>query len=222
LILYDADVAAPNPFTTRLFIHERGGITFDTKVIALSTLENRAKPYREQVNPRGEVPALRLDDGRVLTEVTAICEYIDELAVGGQTLIGTTADERAFTRSWTRWADLEIAQGAINWWRGSEAATDFYRGHRVIFREGQHELRQMAERGLNMLDDHLGAMRFLCNDKRPMLADILLFGILFSMSRSGPWMTNPGRTNVVAWFERMMTRPSCEAAAHSFTGHVSV
>ena len=222
MILYDADVAAPNPFTARMFIHERGGVTFDAKVIALSTLENRGVAYREHVNPRGEVPALQLDDGRVLTEVTAICEYIDEIAVGGQTLIGITADERAFTRSWTRWADLEIAQCAINWWRGSEAATDFYRGHRVIFREGQHELRQVAERGLNMLDDHLGNTRFLCNDTRPMLADILLFGILFSMSRSGPWMTNPGRSNVGAWLDRMTARPSCKAAAQPFTGRVTV
>lgn len=222
MILYDADSAGPNPFTVRLFAHERGGLTFDTEVVALSTLENRGKHYREAVNPRGEVPALRLDDGRVLTEVTAICEFFDEIAADGKTLIGSTTEERAFTRSWTRWVDLEIAQGVVNWWRGSEDAENFYRGNRVIFRNGRSELRQMAERGLNALDDHLDGKQFICNDDRPMLADILLFSFLFTMSASGPWMNNPGRKSVAAWFKRMEARPAREAAMNAFSGSIKL
>jgi glutathione S-transferase len=80
----------------------------------------------------------------------------------------------------------------------------------------------MAERGLNALDDHLGGKIFICNDTRPMLADILLFGFLFTMSASGPWMNNPGRKNVAAWFERMKARPACAAAMSAFTGLVTI
>lgn len=220
MILYDADLAGPNPFTVRLFVHERGGLTFDAEVVSLSTLENRGKDYRGNVNPRGELPALRLDDGRVLTEITAICEYFDETAHAGSSLIGSSAEERAFTRSWTRWVDLEIAQGMTNWWRGSEDARNFYRGNRVIFREGQFELREMAERGLNSLDDHLAGKMFICNDEKPMLADILLFSFLVTMSPSGPWMNNPGRKHVAAWFKRMETRPSRAAALSAFSGSI--
>lgn len=210
--LYDSDVRGPNPFSVRLFIHERSGLALESQVIALSTLENRRLPYRSTVNPRGELPALRLDDGRVLTEITAICEYLDEVATAGPSLIGATPEERAFTRSWTRWADAEIAQGVVNWWRGSADAENFYRGNRVIFREGRHEMRLMAERGLNALDDHLDEKNFLCNEERPMLADILLFGFLFTMAGSVAWANNPGRTGVSRWFDRMAARPSCEAA----------
>ena len=188
----------------------------------LSTLENRGKKYRDTVNPRGELPALRLNDGRVLTEITAICEYFDEIASGGRTLIGSTAEERAFTRSWTRWADLEIAQGVTNWWRGSGDAINFYRGNRVVFREGQFELRQMADHGLNAMDDHLDGREFICNDERPMLADILLFSFLFTMSGTGPWINNAGRKNVAAWFKRMEARPSREAAMNAFSGSVRI
>ena len=73
MILYDANAPGPNPVTVRLFAHERGGLGFDVVTIDLVGLENRKRPYLTGVNARGEVPALRLDDGSVLTEITAIC-----------------------------------------------------------------------------------------------------------------------------------------------------
>jgi glutathione S-transferase len=51
--------------------------------------------YRNAVNARGEVPALRLDDGRIITEITAICGYFDEIAEGGRRLFGETPEDRA-------------------------------------------------------------------------------------------------------------------------------
>lgn len=73
MIFYDARQPGPNPVTVRLFVHERRGLKFDVQLIDLAGLENRKRPYRENVNARGEVPALRLDDGKVITEITAIC-----------------------------------------------------------------------------------------------------------------------------------------------------
>lgn len=57
------------------------------------SLENRRLAFRTNVNARGELPALRLDDGTVLTEITAICKYLDEVAEGGTSLYGDTAQE---------------------------------------------------------------------------------------------------------------------------------
>ena len=79
--LYDA--LGPNPLVVRLFIHERGGLEFDAETVDIINLANRGLQCRQQVNPRGEVPALILEDGRLLTEITAICEYLDEIAKGG-------------------------------------------------------------------------------------------------------------------------------------------
>ena len=40
------------------------------------------------------MPCLELDDGSILAEITAICEYLDEISPGAS-LIGATPQERA-------------------------------------------------------------------------------------------------------------------------------
>ena len=52
-------------------------------------------------------PALALDNGLVLSEITAICEYLDEVGPAGKTLVGATPEERAETRMWARRIDLK-------------------------------------------------------------------------------------------------------------------
>ncbi|WP_058833639.1 glutathione S-transferase family protein [Luteimonas abyssi] len=207
--LYDGGVS-PNPFTVRLFIAERGGLSLEVEAVDLLNLANRSEPYLS-VNPRGEVPALRLDDGTVLTEITAICEYLDEVAATGPSLVGQTAEQRAATRMWTRRVDLEAAQRFIDWWRGSEDADAFYRGHRVTQSAGREANRRIAEQGFGRLDQDLAGRSFFFGE-RPGLADILLFAFMFTMKDAIPWLNPPDRTNVAGWFTRMSERPSVSAA----------
>jgi glutathione S-transferase len=221
MLVYDANVIGPNPYTVRLFAHERGGLSFQAETIDLANLANRGKLYRSTVNPRGEVPALRLDDGRVVTEITAVCEYFDEMAAGGRSLIGETPEERATVRMWTRRVDMEIAQPMVAWWRGGADAEDFYRGNRTLSAAGQRDNRLIADRGLNQLDDDLIGLNFLCGD-RPMLADILLYGFMGSMLALVPWLNPPSRRNVAAWFQRMADRPTSANALIPFESHVSL
>ncbi|KAF4556559.1 Glutathione S-transferase-like protein 4 [Elsinoe fawcettii] len=111
-------------------------------------LENRRLAYRK-INPRGEVPALVLEDGTVLTETPAVCEYIDEIATSGQSLYGNTALERAETRMWLRRMDLEIVQPLTNWFRNDEATIDFYQGNRTPNPEARMQLKLQVNQGLN-------------------------------------------------------------------------
>jgi glutathione S-transferase len=207
--LYDAPYA-PNPFTVRLFIAERGGITLDVELVDLGNLENRSPTFRA-INPFGTVPALLLDDGSVLSDIIAICEYVDEVAIGGRSLIGLTPDERAHTRMWTRRVDHEIAQPVANWWRGSDEAIEFYRGHRVPQSGGRLENKLSAMQGLNLIDDTLQDLDFL-GGSMPAMADILLFAFISGMQIVTPWLLPPGRRNVAAWFERMEERPAVTMA----------
>ena len=220
MILYDSNFAAPNPYTVRLFAHERGGLNFQAETIDLANLANRALSYRTTVNARGEVPALRLDDDRIVTEITAICEYFDEIATGGRSLIGQTAEERATVRMWTRRVDLEVAEPMVAWWRGGADAEAYYRGNRVLTPAAQQDNRLIADRGLNQLDDDLSGRDFLCGD-RPMMADILLYGFMATSVSVVPWLNPPGRTNVAAWFQRMADRPASAKALDSFEAQVS-
>lgn len=210
MILYDANAPGPNPVTVRLFIHERGGLDLDVVTVDLASLANRAKPYRTTVNARGEVPALRLDDSRVITEITAICGYLDEVAKGGRRLFGTSPEERAQIAMWVRRVDLEIAQPFVTWWRGTEAGENLYRGNRILFPEARTTNRRLAEAGLNQLDDDLDGREFIAGDEVTM-ADILLYGFMGAMIGIVPWLNPPGRKNVAAWYDRMAARAASQA-----------
>ena len=69
---------------------------------------NRQDEYLAK-NPGGQLPCLQADDGTYIAEITAICEYLDEVG-GGESLIGNTAEEKAVTRMWTRRVDLNICE----------------------------------------------------------------------------------------------------------------
>jgi len=53
------------------------GLTADPRFVHLRRGEQRGADYLS-INPQGLLPALVLDDGRVLTQSLAICEYLDE------------------------------------------------------------------------------------------------------------------------------------------------
>jgi len=101
--LYDS--VGPNPHVVRMFIAEKG-IEIPTETVDIMAGANRKPDYLAK-NPGGGSPALELDDGSVLAEITAICEYLEE-RFPTPPLLGSTAEERAETRMWTRRIDLGI------------------------------------------------------------------------------------------------------------------
>src|SRR4051794_28183596 len=60
------------------------------------------------VNPKGQVPALRLDDGRVLTENPAIAEYIADLRPEAGLVPGPGSIERYRVLEWLSFAGSEL------------------------------------------------------------------------------------------------------------------
>ena len=122
MLFYDS--VGPNPKVVRMFMAERGIAGIPTQTIDLRGGENRRPPYLAK-NPAGQCPALELDNGTVLAEITAICEYLDEVGPQGKTLIGATPEERAETRMWTRRIDLSIVEPMANGFRFSEGLKMF-------------------------------------------------------------------------------------------------
>lgn len=155
MLLYDS--FAVDPYVVRLFILERGGLSLDVQTVDIMALDNRKPPYRTEVNPRGELPALRLNDESsfVLTEITAICEYLDEVAKSGKSLYGETALQRAETRMWLRRMDLEIAQPVIEWYRNDPETIDFYKGNRIPTPEARVNQKVVINHFFNRLDEEL-------------------------------------------------------------------
>jgi glutathione S-transferase len=196
----------PNPHTVRMFMAEKG-LDVPRIEVDLRGGENRREPYLS-INPAGQTPALELDDGTVLTEITAICEYVDELKRDTPSLIGDTPEERARTRMWARRIDLNILEPATNGFRFSQGLKMFQNRVRCI-PQAADELKATARDKLVWLDGLMGAKHFIAGDRLTM-ADILLFAFLDFMNKVGQPL-DPGLKNLGAWFARMKARPSAAA-----------
>ena len=196
----------PNPRMVRMFMAEKG---FDVPKVEVDLRggENRREPYLE-VNPSGQCPALELDDGTVLAEITAICEYVDEIKKDTPSLIGDTPEERAKTRMWVRRIDLNIAEPAANGFRFSMGLKMFQDRIRCI-PEAAEGLKATARDKLAWLDGLLGSKPFVAGDKLT-LADIHLFAFVDFMGSVGQPLS-PDAKNLTAWFGRMKARPSAAA-----------
>ena len=196
----------PNPRMVRMFMAEKGFAVPKVEV-DLRGGENRREPYL-QANPSGQLPALELDDGTVLAEITAICEYVDEVKKDTPSLIGDTPEERAKTRMWTRRIDLNIVEPAINGFRYAEGLKLFQNRIRCI-PQAADDLKAVARERLAWLDGLMGDKPFVGGAKLTM-ADIMLFAFLDFMKGVGQPI-DPARKNLAAWFERMKARPSAAA-----------
>jgi glutathione S-transferase len=196
----------PNPRMVRMFMAEKG---FQVPKIDVDLRggENRREPYLK-VNPAGQTPALELDDGTILAEITAICEYVDEKKKDTPSLIGDTAEERGKTRMWTRRIDLNICEPGANGFRFAEGLKMFQdRVHCIP--QAADDLKATARKWLAWLDGLMGSNPFVAGNKLTM-ADILLFAFLdFAKGVGQP--LDPANKNLTAWFERMKARPSAAA-----------
>ena len=197
----------PNPHMVRMFAAEKG-LALETVEVDLMGGENRRPPYAETVNPAGQTPALVLDDGTVIAEITVICEYLEERHPT-PALIGATAEERAETRMWTRRIDLGICEPLANGFRAAEGRRIFENRMKLVGAEGAAELKAIARDRLLWLDGQMQGREFICGD-RFSLADVLLFAFLAFGAQVGQPIPDEA-TWVKAWFARVQARPSAAA-----------
>lgn len=195
----------PNPGVVRMFLAEKG-LNPERVEVDLMSGENRRAPYTD-INPAGQTPALVLDDGVIITEITAICEYLDEIG-SGPSLIGDTPEARAITRMWTRRVDLNVCEPLTNGFRYAEGLALFKDRLRTI-PQAADDLKAIAREKLAWLDGLIAGRDFIAGD-RLTLADILLFVFLAFGAQVGQPL-DPANKNLTAWFERMKARPSAAA-----------
>jgi len=77
MMLWSAAAPAPNPRRVTIFLAEKG-VTIPVTDLAILKREHKAPAFLLK-NPRGQVPALELDDGTVIAESISICRYLDAL-----------------------------------------------------------------------------------------------------------------------------------------------
>ncbi|HEX4742855.1 MAG TPA: glutathione S-transferase family protein [Caulobacteraceae bacterium] len=197
----------PNPRVVKMFIAEKG-LQIPRQQVDLPAGENRREPFTN-LNPSGQTPALEIEEGLILAEITAICEYLEEL-YPDPPLIGTTAMQRAETRMWVRRIDLNILEPMANGFRYGEGLRMFENRVRCL-PEASQGLKTIAREKLEWLDDKIAGRQWIVGD-RFTLADIMLFAFLEFGAQVGQPL-DAKNANLAAWYERAKARPSVKAAA---------
>ena len=96
LTLYDCNTA-PSPRRARILLAEKG-VPHDTVNVDLRQGEQMRDAYRA-INPQCTVPALRTDEGPVLTDNAAIAAYL-EARFPQPPMLGVTALDKAEIAGW--------------------------------------------------------------------------------------------------------------------------
>ncbi len=207
--LYDCQIA-PSPRRVRIFAAEKG-IALETVEIDLAKGEQFADDYR-RVNPDCVVPALELDDGAVITEVLAICQYLEELHPEPP-LFGRTPEERAFVTMW----NVKVEQQGL--WPTAEAfrnAVKGLKGRALPGPDGYEQIPELAARGrertakfLARLDGRLADNEFLAGENFS-IADISALVVVDFATRLKIAVPGDG-AHLARWHTAVSTRPSAAA-----------
>jgi glutathione S-transferase len=103
---------APSPRRVMMFMVEKNITGIDLVNVDLNSQEHKGEVFRAK-SPLAKVPALELDDGRVLTETRAICTYLEGL-YPEPNLMGVNSEERAFIEMADRRVELYLLAGIAN------------------------------------------------------------------------------------------------------------
>jgi glutathione S-transferase len=150
-----------------------------------------------EVNPKGYVPALELDDGEVLTENTAVLPYIADLKPSANLAppVGTLARFRL--QEWLGYLNSEV-----------------HKNFSTLFNPSIPDaMKQIAKdniaRRIALIEDRLGDRQFLLGDNFS-VADAYLYVILSWRQKLGVDLS--AFPKVTALYERIRARPSVQAA----------
>ena len=171
MLLWSAPDPAPNPRRVRLFLKAKG-ISVEERMVSLMAREHKSDEV-VALNPRGQVPFLELDDGRVIAETISICRYLDELHPQPP-LIGTTPFERAETDMWIRRVETGLGTPVSLLWQHGNPYTAKLINQIPAMGEAA---KVQAAAMLGWFDGQLAASDWLAGE-RFTLADIALLSIV--------------------------------------------
>ncbi|MGH8308310.1 MAG: glutathione transferase GstA [Steroidobacteraceae bacterium] len=173
------------------------GLEFETVKVDIRTKATSNGEDYWKVNGKGYVPALRLDDGQVLTEVTAVLQYIADRKPEKNLAPPAGTMERYRLLEWLGFTSSEIHKGFSPLFRpdASDEVKNFARGN--------------LTKRLAWLEQNMGKGPFLMGDPFT-IADAYLFTVAgwhrFVSLDISPYPT------VGAYLKRILERPTVRAA----------
>lgn len=195
---------SPNGARVAIFLTEKG-IEIPIQTIDLMAGETRTEAFRK-INSLGQVPVLRLDDGRYLAESIAICRYLEHLHPE-PALFGGTPEEKAFVEMWIRRMELRLFNTI-----GDVGLHEFEFFKEQIEQNADYAAAQRREflKRLKWLDEELADSRQFVTGKTFSMADIIGMTMLLIMGYAGIDLPSD-LGNVKRWETTVRSRPSFPA-----------
>ena len=206
---YDCKTA-PSPRRVRVFLAEKG-VELETEQVDLGSGEQFSDEYRA-INPDCVVPALVLDNGTVLTEVAAICHYLEEL-YPDPPLCGSSPVERAQVMAWNGKVEQQGLSAAADTFRNTAKGL---KDRALPGPDNFEQLPALAERGrirvelfLAKLDKQLQGREFLVGDSYTMadISAMVFVDFAYWFKVEIPADAN----DLKRWYKAVSSRPSAKA-----------
>jgi glutathione S-transferase len=175
-------------------VAEEAGVPLDLVKVDLKEhkLENGDDYYA--VNPKGAVPALVLDDGRLLTEGPAVVQYIADLKPASGLAPAAGTFERHKLQEWLTFINGEI-----------------HKTFGPLFRGASEDVRKNAIETIGekfaFVEKHLAGKQFLLGDAFT-AADAYFF-VMLTWAKKMHIQVSPALTQ---YFDRIAARPKVQAA----------
>ena len=165
ITLYDC-ATAPSPRRARIFLAEKG-VAHETVPVDLRSGEQMGDAYR-LLNPQCTVPALRTEQGVLLTDNAGIAAWL-EASFPNPPLLGETPDEKAEVASWNWRMEFEGLLAIAEALRNSAPAM----ANRALPGAVNYpQIPELAQRGLarvdqffDMLNQRLVGREFIATDR---------------------------------------------------------
>ncbi|MCZ6717031.1 MAG: glutathione S-transferase family protein [Gammaproteobacteria bacterium] len=207
--LYDCSTA-PSPQRVRIFLAEKG-VDIPLVPVNLREGEQLGEAFRK-INPDCTVPVLELDDGTMISEIFAICQYL-ESQYPEPALMGRNSVEQAMVAMW----NTKIEQNGI------VALAEILRNRAKGMQDraltgpiNLAQIPQLVDRGrtravafFDRLDDQLENGAYVTGEQFSM-ADITAY----VMVEFGEWSKiaiKDSQTNLQRWYDTVSKRPGMRA-----------
>ena len=195
-LFYKAGACSLSPH----IVLREAGLDFTAEKVDLALKKTESGADYLAINPKGQVPALLLDDGSLLTEGVAIVQYLAD---------------RVPDRGLIPAAGTLSRYHAIEWL--NYIATELHKGFSPLFNpktpdEYKTIAREKLDKQFDYLDSVLAKQHFLLGNKFS-VADAYLFTILrwaialqFDIKK---------RSQLAAYFDRVAARPAVDATLNA-------
>jgi glutathione S-transferase len=206
ITLYDC-ATAPSPRRARILLAEKG-ITHNTVQVDLKADEQLGEDYRK-INPLCTVPALRTEEGAMLTSNAAITAYV-EARFPQPPMLGVTPMDKAEIADWHWRIEFEGFLPIAEAFRNSSVAM----WNRALPGPDNYEqIPQLAERGLTRLqhflvdlDERLRDHDFIAANQFS-IADIAAV-VTIDFARIVKVRPDERHPNLLRWRSAMALRPA--------------